>query len=285
MNVLVPHLETVLKTEITSFDRLSGGDINSAFRLRTTSQDYFLKTNDSVSALAMFKAESAGLAELRKADCIKIPRVTASGSVSGVAYLLMEFIPSKSGTSSQMSEFGNQLAELHACTRPSFGLTHDNFIGSLPQSNAQMESWPDFYVERRLEPQFQMAFERGLMSVSEIPSSSEMLNAISSICQDSKPSLLHGDLWSGNFLISEKGIPYLIDPAVYYGDCMVDIAMSKLFGGFSQAFYDAYFEKSVPIKNKSQKIDLYQLYYLLVHLNLFGTSYHPSVITIIKRLF
>ena len=174
---------------------------------------------------------------------------------------------------------------MHQHSSEFFGWDTNNYIGSLPQRNTKDQSWVMFYIEQRLSPQFDMARTQGLLSEGEIPSVDKMKKVLGEILSDVKPSLLHGDLWGGNYLISAKGIPYLIDPAVYYGHSEVDIAMSQLFGGFSSAFYDSY-ERVMPLDKLSEdRIKIYQLYYLLVHLNLFGRSYFSSVNAILKSYF
>ncbi len=184
-----------------------------------------------------------------------------------------------------MKTFGQQLGHLHKISTSQFGWDSDNFIGSLHQSNKTHDTWPDFYVSERLLPQLQLTVDQGLLSVGDVPSEHTMLSVMATLCPQVKPSLLHGDLWSGNYLISKDGIPYLIDPAVYRGHSEIDIAMSKLFGGFGASFYQVYNEV-IPADNFSNdRIKIYQLYYLLVHLNLFGRSYYSGVKAILKSYF
>lgn len=285
MRQLISHIETVLGSKIDYYQPVSGGDINEAFLLKTDSRYYFMKMNSSVSAFSMLEAECFGLKEISKSKTISMPEIVKLGQFESHAYLILEFIESGRGTSDQFSTFGEQLAKLHDCSHSNYGWESDNFIGSLPQSNTSTKSWPEFYVQQRLIPQLNLAKENRSLSESEIPLESALMDTVEKLCNDVKPSLLHGDLWSGNFIIDKTGTPILIDPAVYYGDRMVDIAMSKLFGGFQEKFYDTYYFNSPKINNKKEKIDLYQLYYLLVHLNLFGSSYKNSVTNILKRLF
>lgn len=282
---LISYLETVIGHDIISYNRVSGGDINHAFQLKTASTDYFLKSNNSTSAKQMLNAEFYGLEILRNANHIKVPEIIEVGNVEHTTYILMEMIESGTGSTRDFYQFGKQLAQLHNVSHSDFGLEHSNFIGSLPQKNTPSNSWTHFYLKCRLMPQFQLAITKNLLSKEDIPNQNIISNTIDLICKDVEPALLHGDLWSGNFLIEKSGMPILIDPAVYRGDRMVDIAMSKLFGGFHEEFYKGYYEASPKIIFKNQKIALYQLYYLLVHLNLFGISYKPSVISIINRLF
>ena len=181
---------------------------------------------------------------------------------------------------------GTQLAKLHLNHKAKFGFTSDNFIGSLPQSNKQYSDWANFYWHERIAPQLKLAKQNNLLHASKIISEQTAIAVFEELLgKDVKPTLLHGDLWAGNYLIATDGTPYLIDPATYWGHSMVDIAMSKLFGGFGNEFYTAYHEIIPKTDNYNAQIDLYQLYFLLVHLNLFGRSYYGSVSSILKHYF
>jgi fructosamine-3-kinase len=166
-----------------------------------------------------------------------------------------------------------------------FGWSSPNYIGSLPQSNKVTNSWASFYQEERLQPQLQLALDKKWLAQEDVPSTSLMMEKLQQLLPAAKPSLLHGDLWGGNYLISASGIPYLIDPAVYYGHQEVDLAMTRLFGGFDTSFYDAYNELLPPNDGWQDRTGLYQLYYLLVHLNLFGSSYLNSVLKWLRYYF
>jgi fructosamine-3-kinase len=198
----------------------------------------------------------------------------------------MEFIESKNPNEKDMDAFGHQLAQMHSYVGgESFGWDWDNFIGTLPQSNNKHRDWASFFVFERLLPQLKLSDERKLLSSDEIPSENTLLERCLRFFPRVRPALLHGDLWSGNYLISVQGDPYLIDPSVYFGDADVDLAMTRLFGGFSSRFYNAYREH-IPIESfENERVDIYQLYYLLVHLNLFGKSYYPSVARVLKTYF
>ena len=185
-----------------------------------------------------------------------------------------------------MDLLGHHLAALHQpSAADNFGGQTDNFIGNLPQSNTQQLNWSTFYVQERLLPQLEISRARQMLDPAEIPSLQKMLKRCSTIFPEVKPSLLHGDLWRGNYLISKNGSPYLIDPAIYFGHHEVDIAMSRLFGGFNSTFYDAYAEHFPQRIDDTALMNIYQLYYLLVHLNLFGSSYYSSVHRILKTYF
>jgi fructosamine-3-kinase len=184
-----------------------------------------------------------------------------------------------------MALLGKQLANLHLNKSKTFGFNTDNFIGTLTQSNTTHQNWVDFYIEERLAPQLKIAVQKQLLSTVEVPETNTMKLKTTAFFKDVEPSLLHGDLWSGNYLIATNGTPYLIDPASYYGHSEVDIAMSLLFGGFGSSFYEAYHAVIHEETHTKARIELYQLYYLLVHLNLFGSSYYHSVKRIINKYF
>ncbi|WP_053971775.1 fructosamine kinase family protein [Mangrovimonas sp. ST2L15] len=278
-------IENILQKDIKQFLALSGGDISQAFKIETDSDNYFLKSHQSPQALHMFQAEKLGLESIDKTNIIATPKIIACDQFEHRSFLLMEFIETKAPTSKDLSSLGKQLAALHQRTSKSFGLDSDNFIGSLPQSNQEHHNWKDFYLQERLLPQLRLAKNKGVLTNSDCPPENQMSITLEPLLKDVTPSLLHGDLWSGNFLISENGTPYLIDPAIYYGDKEVDIAMTKLFGGFGEHFYEAYYESDAASSKSELKIEIYQLYYLLVHLNLFGRSYHGSVVSILKKYF
>jgi protein-ribulosamine 3-kinase len=195
----------------------------------------------------------------------------------------------KESTDSSMEELGFQFAKLHHFSGEIFGFPEDNYLGDSPQSNSPSKNgsinWPTFYVENRLQFQAALAVKNGY-TTPELQNLLELLyNKIPELLSgtEDKPSLLHGDLWSGNYLIDKNGRPWMIDPAVYYGHREADLAMTSLFGGFSKTFYSAY-ESAFPLApGYAEREPLYQLYHLLNHLNLFGTGYYRQVISILKR--
>ncbi len=280
------HIAQLLASPILKVDRVSGGDISKAFCVESAMQRFFLKVNENRFALEMFTAEKKGLESINRTKTIKAPEVVDCGQYENNSYILMEFIESKNPTAKEQEVFGHELADLHAFPiGDSFGWFQDNYIGSLPQSNKNYQDWALFYTSERLLPQLKMAKEKGLMVSSEIPTESTLVKRCRQFFPKVKPALIHGDLWSGNYLISTQGIPYLLDPAVYFGHYEVDLAMTQLFGGFSSDFYAAYAEHMPPENLQNQRKDFYQLYYLLVHLNLFGRSYYRSVMQILKTYF
>ncbi|MGI6048779.1 MAG: fructosamine kinase family protein [Petrimonas sp.] len=285
MNNIIEYICEKIAEKIISYHSVTGGDISSAFLLKSEKRNYFLKVNSKPFAYTMFHTERAGLEAIAKTKTIAVPHIYLVDSFQEKSFLLMDFVESKRPDSSDFSLFGTQLAKMHQHTQSEFGFYKDNFIGSLPQSNTFHDNWAEFYWFERIFSQLQLAKENGLLSASEIPNENRAIDFFQYTFGDVKPSLLHGDLWGGNYLIASNGIPFLIDPATYFGHSMVDIAISKLFGGFSQSFYDAYHEIIPKPDNYLQQIELYQLYYLLVHLNLFGSGYYSSVSHILKRYF
>lgn len=285
MNQLVSYISECIDEPIVTFKPVSGGSISSAYRLETRSKTYFLKVNREPTALTMFQAEQAGLEAIEKTKTIAVPHVHLIGSLGSQAFLLMDHVESKRPDGSDYRRLGMQLGRLHQTAGEQFGFTGDNFIGSLPQSNRNHADWPEFYWRERILPQLEMARRKGLLPEKAIPTERKAVNLFTQVFGEVKPVLLHGDLWGGNYLIASDGTPYLIDPATYYGHSMVDIAMSHLFGGFGTLFYEAYHEQIPRTDNHDVQIDLYQLYFLLVHLNLFGSGYYASVASILKRYF
>ncbi len=233
----ISHIGHILGCKVIKIETVSGGDISKAYKIYTRTHRFFCKVNENPSALQMFNTEKAGLEHIEHTKTIRVPEILGCGQHRGIFYLLMEFIPSKSADSKAFETLGHQLAKMHSFpVGNSFGWRQDNFIGSLAQSNKNHPDWSQFYVQERLLPQLKMANEKRLLDFDEIPSENKLVKGCQQFFTNTTPSLLHGDLWSGNYLIDNQGIPYLIDPAVYYGHHEVDIAMTKLFGGFGSFF-------------------------------------------------
>lgn len=271
--------------KILAVSTVSGGDIARAHLLETETGPFFLKRMGPPDGLHILQAEADGLKAIAAANAIDVPVVVGCKPFNGGGALLLEYIPGGRGSRASIESLGRGLARLHETESGHFGWHRSNYIGSLPQVNTLETQWAVFYARHRLWPQFLLAVSRGRLQPSEIPPPETLEERIASLVPEAAPALLHGDLWGGNYLISSDGTPYLIDPAVYYGHSEVDIAMSKLFGGFPPAFYDAYFEINPPESGFGERLELYQLYYLLVHLNLFGRSYYPQVARITSHLF
>lgn len=228
----------------------------------------------------MFEAEAKGLRFLKNTQTFHIPEVINVSKTENQSYLLMEYIAEEPKHNDFWETFGNQLAQLHQNTAPDFGLDHENYIGSLPQINGgNFTKAADFYLEKRLLPQLELAAEKGF----SFQNLSGFYDIIRQEIPDEPPALIHGDLWNGNYLINENGHPCLIDPAVCFAPREMDLAMMKLFGGFPERVFESY-HNSFPLQpGWKTRTDLWQLYYLLVHLNLFGSGYYNSVNTILKK--
>lgn len=285
MEQIIRHISDQIQSQITAFRPVSGGDISSAYLLETQSQKFLLKVNSKSSAKKMFDAEQQGLRAIESTKTIAVPHVHLVDEWDGKAILLMDFVESRRPNAKDYTHFGRDLANMHLVSNDQFGFSTDNFIGSLPQSNAFHTDWAEFYWNERILPQLEIAKKNTALDDAKIPSKESALKIFRQVFGEVKPSLLHGDLWGGNYLISTDGTPFLIDPAVCYGHSMMDVAMSRLFGGFDAEFYDAYHEIIPKQTYYQEQIKLYQLYYLLVHLNLFGRSYRSSVVDILERYF
>ena len=217
-----------------------GGCINETYALKTNAGHFFLKYNRAALFPGMFEKEAAGLKILGDTNTIFVPGVTTTGATENYAFLLLHFIESGNMPAGFWVTFGTQLAELHRNTALYFGLEHDNYIGSLVQTNKTDTDFYGFYISQRIEPQLAIARNKGAFSRSDTVYFDSLFRQLHNVIPAEKPALIHGDLWSGNYLVSENGSPCLVDPAVYYGHRESDISMTQLFGGFKPEFYQAY---------------------------------------------
>lgn len=269
--------------KITSVSPVSGGSINRAFSIRTTSAVYFIKFNDAARYPGMFEAESKGLEIIRNTACIKVPEVFLCTQAGKFSFLLMEDEAGGGNQPDFWEDFGRRLACLHRVNAGYFGLDHDNYIGSLIQQNTPCDQWAGFLAEQRLQPMVTMARRSGLLNGQDCNSFDKLFLKLKDLIPAEPPSLLHGDLWNGNFIWSKDGHVCLIDPAVYHGHREIDIAMTRLFGGFDSRFYAAYNESFPLAYGWEERISLNQLYPLLVHVNLFGGGYVSSVRQVLRQ--
>ena len=280
-------------TKIRDRKRMSGGDINDAYRLiLTDGTNVFLKMNTKARK-EFFRAEVCGLEALRSLHAVSVPEILALGTDENrnQAFLMMEYIESQRPQKAYWEAFGHQLAKLHrsqcgeyvldAEKTGVYGFIEDNFIGAAPQKNHPYQSWIDFYRNCRLAPQLDRA--RHYLSMEIQRKADWLLEHLDRFLREPDfPSLLHGDLWSGNIICGTGNRPWIIDPAVYVGDYETDLAMTQLFGSLPRIFYDAYRETNPVTWNEyEERRDLYHLYHLLNHLNLFGRVYLGSVEQII----
>lgn len=279
------RIESLTGETVASWKRVSGGDISQTFRVETRNGPLFCKWHSGKQGPVMLASEAAGLRAIARTNTLRTPEVYHYEGFDDGALLIMEYIASRDPSSSEMTAFGEALALLHGIPQPYFGWESDNFIGSLHQYNGIAKMWFEFFPGKRLLPQLAMARDSGRLKAEEIPGENRILNVCRDVMAEVEPSLLHGDLWAGNYLIATDGQPVVIDPAVHYGHSEVDLAMSRLFGGFSPAFYQGYDSCRAARAGSRERQDLYQLYYLLVHLNLFGASYRAPVLRILRTYF
>lgn len=307
MEKLYHSLEELVKemfgegTHIVGTDRVHGGDINDAYRVNLSSGDpVFVKTNTRKN-LRFFLTEARGLRALGASGKIGVPKILGIGTdeARGVSFLALEYIESAPRIDSYWETFGHELAGMHRAEclsfvadadeqekkekqGPRYGFSEDNFIGASPQKNQPKAKWTDFYRDCRLLPQITMA--EGYLGADLRKKADRHLERLDSYLREPEfPSLLHGDLWSGNMLCGPDGRAWIIDPAAYVGDFEADLAMTQLFGSLPSRFYAAYSEVN-PIDREGyvERKSLYDLYHLLNHLNLFGRSYLGSVAAILN---
>ncbi|MFN2260520.1 MAG: fructosamine kinase family protein [Psychroflexus sp.] len=273
INKILTYIEDKNNFKTLNSFALSGGDINEVFKIETEHQNFVVKINYANRFPKMFQKEAAGLELLRNSKTFRIPKVIDVDEFDGLSYLLLEFIESGQNNQTFYQNFGETLAEMHQVSSEKFGLSENNYIGELPQHNAQKTKPAEFYLSQRLEPQFKIAKERGF-SFSNLES---FYKKVENSIPDEAPSLVHGDLWSGNYMVDKNQNPVLIDPAVAFAPRELDFGMMSLFGGFPNSVYDAY-QNKFPLKSGWQsRLPMFQLYFLLVHLNIFGSSYLSSV--------
>jgi protein-ribulosamine 3-kinase len=267
-----------------NFRHTGGGSINEAWQVTINeSKKIFLKLNSAARFPGLFEKEKEGLEFLAHRNCITVPRVIFCGECENDQLLLLEWVSSGSQTESFWKKFGEQLAQLHRCHHHRYGFASDNYMGALPQKNQFTASWTDFFIHFRLQPQMDLAVRNGLLSPLHAEQFQQLYGKLGTIFNTEPPSLLHGDLWSGNFMCNERSEPVLIDPAVYYGHRNVDLAMTTLFGGFDRIFYDSYHYHFPFPAHHAEQWEVCNLYPLLIHLNLFGASYLNGIVKTLKK--
>jgi protein-ribulosamine 3-kinase len=262
---------------------VSGGDISAAWHLPASDGGLFIKTGP-LSAADMFGAEADGLAAIAASETIRVPAVISTGQTDAAAYLALEWLTLERSDETAERRLGERLAAMHRTTASHFGWHRDNTIGLTPQHNPVGDDWVTFYREQRLAFQLRLAAESGFTGELQ-EQGARLMKRLPIYFEDRPPSasLLHGDLWGGNWA-SCDGQPVVFDPAVYYGDRETDLAMTRLFGGFGPAFYDAY-ESTWPLPDGHyERRLLYQLYHVLNHLNLFGSAYLAQAMQLIDEL-
>ena len=285
---LLKHIEARLNDEfeingtLQSGGRISGGDINTAYSVTYADKRFFIKLN-RINLLQTFMAEELALNVIKASGSIACPKGILVAGIDEYAYLLLEYMElSPQGDDSRL---GNALANMHKNSAPLYGWQEDNYIGSTVQLNTQNRNWNEFWLEMRLRPQLTMAMNNGFQSELK-PIENKLVLAHEFLLRSHKPvpSLLHGDLWSGNKAFLMSGEPVIFDPASYYGDRETDIAMTELFGGFGKDFYSAYNAAWQLPKDYEKRKYIYQLYHMLNHLNLFGAGYLHSCLSLTNKI-
>jgi len=274
---------------IVSVREARGGDIGESYRIDTERRRLFVKVRRDMPAL-MFQREAEGLALLGQAEALAVPEPLYAGEIPGQTgtggMIVLEWIETGPARPETIEALGAGLAAQHRKTSPDgrYGLRTDNYIGLLPQVNTPDSSWAAFYRDSRLLPLAKLAEARGLLPTGRRDGLHKLMDRLDRwLPARPAPSLLHGDLWSGNWLAGADGRPWLIDPAVYYGDRECDLAFSELFGGFPPRFYAAYREAYPVAPEYEERKPIYQLYHLLVHLILFGEAYGAAVDRVLRR--
>ena len=262
---------------------VGGGDISAAWRLETGAGVLFLKTGPASSG-DMFSAEAEGLIELAATGAIRVPAVIACEEAGDAAFVVLEWLDFDRPTRDTEVRMGEQLAAMHGTTRERYGWHRDNTIGLTPQHNDWSDNWVDFFRDQRLGFQLGLAADNGFGGALQ-EQGAKLLKRLPVFFDGYKPdaSLLHGDLWGGNWACCGAD-PVIFDPAVYYGDRESDIAMTRLFGGFGAAFYEAYEARAPLAPGHHERCLLYQLYHVLNHLNLFGSGYLGRAQELIRNL-
>ncbi|MBI4807451.1 MAG: fructosamine kinase family protein [Nitrosomonadales bacterium] len=286
---LTTHLSAVISAATQRQFKLhhtapvGGGSINESSRIEDADGTrYFLKLNDARHH-AMFVAEATGLTAIAATNTLRVPRPVAHGIMEGRSYLVLEYLELSSRGDARL--LGEQLAALHRSTNKRFGFDQDNFIGTTAQPNKWTDDWVTFWREQRLGFQLRLAAENGHGGELQ-KMGAELLDALPAFFSGytPQPSLLHGDLWGGNHAFLADGTPTIFDPAVYYGDRECDLAMTELFGGYPEIFYAAYRKAWPPDRGYAARRDLYNLYHILNHANLFGGGYTGQAEQVMSRL-
>jgi len=269
--------------KVNSIRNVPGGCINVVYRIETTHGPFLVKTNHARKFPNMFAAEAAGL-QLLKANCnLKIPELIWQGEVDNTAILILEYIESGKRIKNFFEDFGNKIASMHKCTSEYYGLDNDNYIGSLNQFNKKSNDGVAFFISQRLMPQIELAISNNKIDNKAVNDFEKLFMKLNQLLPAEPASLIHGDLWSGNFITDANGMTCIFDPAVSYSYRESDIAMTKLFGGFESAFYEGYNDVFLLQKNWQNRIELFNLYPLMVHVNLFGGSYLNQCREILKQ--
>ncbi|MEM9051984.1 MAG: fructosamine kinase family protein [Bacteroidota bacterium] len=270
-------------SRILEISRVQGGSINSSFRIRTNHSLYFAKLNHLSEYPKMFELESSGLSFLQRHSPFNMPEPLIADNDDQYQWFIMTYINSAAKTEDFWESFGRSLAKMHRATSADHGLDHNNYIGTLIQRNKKIDKWHDFFRENRILPLLKIAESKGVLDNRLRHQFDILLDNVENFFPAERPSALHGDLWSGNYMIDNRGAATIFDPAVYYGHREMDIGMTKLFGGFDQKFYNSYNEDFPLESGWEERIEVANLYPLLVHLILFGRHYLGQIEATLRR--
>ncbi|PUZ24240.1 Fructosamine-3-kinase [Chitinophaga costaii] len=271
-----------VKIQINRTVSIAGGDINDTYRVESNEGQWFLKMNNATLYPSMFAKEYDGLQTLGKTNAIKVPKPLLYGTAGAYAFLVTELITKTRPVNDFWENFAASLAQLHRQSNSTFGYHTSNYIGNLKQYNTAYSSWPVFYAMNRLLPLAREAFDQQKMDKETVQQLEQLCKRLPEIFPAEPPALLHGDLWSGNFMVGDHGKACIYDPAVYYGHREIDLAMTRLFGGFDTRFHYAY-QAIYPLSHGWQsRIGICQLYPLLVHYLLFGGSYYADIKAVLQ---
>lgn len=280
--LLTTLLESRLNQQIRNISTMHGGDINQVYLIETPENSYVLKRNSKERFPGMFVKEARGL-NILAGSGLRTPKVSDVFEDASDQYLLLERIREERAGGFMWKRFGKQLALTHRKTAAQFGLDHDNYIGSLVQKNEQLDTWAEFFAEKRILPLAREARDKGLLDKQLLLELEKLLGKWPELIPVEQPALLHGDLWSGNLLSGRGQEPVLIDPAVYYGHREMDLAMTAMFGGFDPLYLETYHE-SFPLETGwESRFALHNLYPNLVHLLLFGRVYLSNIASVVSR--
>lgn len=265
--------------EIAALQTLGGGDIHESYKLSTTQKTQLCLKYQHNAPSNFFLSEAQGLQAIRDSRAISSPEVLLVGN----DFLLLEYIEPGNKTLNFWQRLGRQLAAMHQPKCDCFGFTDDNYCGLTPQPNPKLNNGFDFFREARILYQSQRAFDKGLLTNKEVLAVEKLVTKLEQLLPLQPPSLIHGDLWSGNIHANRQEEPYLIDPAAHWGWPEAELAMTLLFGGFDSLFYRSYEECFAIATDWRDRAPVYNLYHLMNHLNLFGSAYHSSVMNVVGR--
>ena len=274
---LQSFLSQKLQNPVLEIKSVGGGCINQTYKITTADKYFFCKLNSASKFPHLFEKEKNGLELIQKYNVIKTPGIIDSSIIGNEQILTLEWIEEGNRKDEFWKTFGQQLAALHQISTEEFGLKEDNYMGSVPQINRQEKNWVLFFRANRLEPLVKLCVNKNLLQPKHQEQFEILYQRLLQIFDNEKPALIHGDLWSGNYMCDKKGMPVLIDPAVYFGHRSVDLAMTTLFGGFHKSFYQAYHHYFPLPENYREQWNACNLYPLLIHLYLFGKSYLSQI--------